>query len=193
MGYIYNPTEYWNKRESPNNPFNKDGGKHIQYIKANLSDCERILDFGVGVGRTFKAYDNIISVEGADITKKYKKQSYEESLKYPFSYLHTKIKNPTIMPYGNKEFDAVVGCSVLLHIRPENIEIIMTELARISKKVIAITYFNHKKPIANKTTERFFYNHNYIDVCGKNGFSIENINYDENNKQLYFIYCEVKR
>ena len=188
---LYDEIEYWNKRENPNAK-NPDTEKHIKYVKENLKGCKNILDFGCGVGRIFPAYEKIDTVEGYDISSNYKSIIIEKSNEFDFKLNLTINKKIEDLPYNNNEFDASVAVSILLHQRPKNILKIMSELYRVSKKVIIISWFDpvlkfndHNKNIDSKN---YCYHYNYYEICKEFNWNIKNI--ITKDRLIYF--CMVK-
>lgn len=177
--YYYDELAYWNMRKNPNNTSSKVTEQHINFIFNNLSECKNILDFGPGIGRVFYAYRNMKNVEGFDISILYKKRLQEICKQFSFNFtfvLHDKVGR---LPYTDNYFDATVSSSVLLHQRPKFIVQTMTELARISKKVIAISTYDKSKPfdeieIGNKKKYKHAFNYDYFYICKKNNLKISN-------------------
>jgi len=98
----------------------------------------------------------------------------------------------TKFAFDDNRFTTAVSISVLLHQPPENITNIMCELARISKKVIIVSWHDPAIPYDYADEERdktkFCFNHNYEEICAKNNLNIYSWDYKSEGKQVYFIY-----
>jgi len=189
-GGMYNEIEYWNRRKHPNYRPLKGRpplGKYIRYIKKHLCDCRCILDFGPGVGRTFSLYRHLTHIDCFDITDKHLSTLKNEASRYDFKLDFTLGCEIGVTPYTDKKFDVAIVCQVLLHQRPVNINKIMTEILRVSDKVVVVS--GHSKSKSWPLNENSYcFNHNYIELCKENGWSMSDINYD--SKHIYFVYTE---
>ena len=185
----YDEVTYWNSRKNPNSPravYVQD--KHLNYIESHLKGCSYILDFGPGVGRTFPAYKDMVSVSCFDITEQHLEVLKLAASKYDFDFKFLMVdKVKKLNQYSTKEFDAVVASQVLLHQTPLNIEMVMSELARVSNKVIVITWRDNNLEEGANSGEHCF-NHDYLKICGKNNWIYSNIKYYKDD--MYFVYKE---
>ena len=86
----------------------------------------------------------------------------------------------------------VVSISVLLHQPPKDIVNIMCELARVAKKVVIVSWHNPTIPydsIDDKPdNSKFCFNHDYKETCKENNLKIDSWQYDNEAKQIYFVY-----
>ena len=184
----YDETDYWNKRIKPNSATFDATQHHINYVRENLKGTTEILDFGCGVGRIFDAYKDKHFITGFDISKKYVNEIMLKNNDYEFHF-DLIIGKMGKTQFPDNAFDAVVCVSVLLHQRPCNIEMVLKEIVRISKKAIIISYQdeNQDYDVINdkKKSNRHCYNYNYIDLCNKLGFKISN--YKCVGNQVYFV------
>jgi len=185
---MYDEITYWNARKDPNSPavgaFND---RHLFYIKTHLDGCSSVLDFGPGVGRTFPAYVKIKKLFCFDITDKHTKKLALLSDNYNFDFDFKVSDKVGETGFEDNLFDAVVVSQVLLHQRPSNIEGVMSELLRVSRKVIVITWRDNSKPDSATSGEHCF-NHNYLKICKINDWQHSNVEYY--GKDIYFIYKE---
>lgn len=197
---MYDEYEYWNNRRHPNHKLKKqkaEGIKSIQYIKDNIGNASHILDFGPGVGRTFPAYEGLKSVEGFDVTNKWSERLFDEAEKYGFEFQLTTPGTKQVidfLPYDTKQFDAAVAISVLFHQRPDRIEKIMTELARVAQFVIATGTISDV--VDTEPGDKSFYHHDYFDICARNRLKMSNVRMvdigREDLQRLYFVFKEVQ-
>lgn len=175
MSTSYNEVIYWNARTRPNATFLVES--ESEYISKHLKGCDDILDFGPGTGRVFPLYRGK-TVVGYDISLRYVETVFERAFKNEVTYYH--ILNPRVstLPFANKSFQAVVCSSVLLHQRPENIELVMSELSRVGKKVIVLTWAGRESPSSH------CFPHDY-DALLEKYTVIDKIKYKD---QIYFVY-----
>lgn len=193
---IYNEIEYWSKREMPTSCSDDYTKNHLRFLSNNLVSVKKLLDVGPGIGRTFQAYSNVEIVEGYDISTNYESRVLEESRKYKFKFnlkIGTSISS---LPYENNEFDSAIASEVLLHQRPENIIKIMSELDRVSKKVIIITYMEPNIPFQKINEFKYrkklhCFNYNYLEICKDNKWNIFDFQYYK--KQVFFVYSSKEK
>ena len=191
----YDVVEYWNQRDDPNSkiPNERNTKMHIDFVNKNIGINDNILDFGPGIGRILPAYNKLNKITGYDISSKYKKRLLETAKKQKINLdLIIADKVLTKFAFDDNRFTTAVSISVLLHQPPENITNIMCELARISKKVIIVSWHDPAIPYDYADEERdktkFCFNHNYEDICAKNNLNIYSWDYKSEGKQVYFIY-----
>jgi len=182
---MYNEIKYWNKRKNPNS---KEGSynlpvNYLKYIKKHLEGCNYVLEFGPGVGRVFAAYGLLKQLECFDITNRHLAALSSAAKKYNFKMNFTLGYEVGVTPYKDKEFDATVVCQVLLHQNPNNIIKVMTELLRISNKVIVVSWREDGKSIGSGG---YCFNHDYLKICNDAEWQTSDIRYD--SKHIYFIY-----
>ena len=194
-GKRYDVVDYWNNRENPNskNPNERNTQKHIDYVKSNIDGNDTILDFGPGVGRILPAYNRTNKITGYDISSKYRNRLLEAAEKEKINLeLIVENKKITKFTFPDNCFDAAVSVSVLLHQPPEQIANVMSELARISKKVVIVSWYDSNKSydlIGEKRDEtKFSFNHNYKEICEENELKITSWDFDIEAKQAYFLY-----
>ena len=162
---------------------------HPPHIEIN----DEILDFGPGVGRILPAYNKQNKITGYDISSKYKKRLLKTAKKQKINLnLIIEDKVLTKFAFDDNQFTTAVSISVLLHQPPEHIVNIMCELARISEKVIIVSWYDSTIPYDYADEERdktkFCFNHNYKEICAKNNLIINSWDYKNEGKQVYFIY-----
>jgi ubiquinone/menaquinone biosynthesis C-methylase UbiE len=196
---MYDEVQYWNARAEPNYvKYCPDfvTRAHIEYVKKNLSDCSNILDFGPGIGRIFPAYQNVKTVQGYDVSSLYKERVCAASMNFDFVF--DLVVAPAIqqLPFEDNQFDAAVSVSVFLHQRPSNILLVMRELVRVAKKVIAVTWQEPKVPfhkIGDNTLirpEEYCFHYPYLSICYDNGWVVQNS--EQFDRYLMFTYSKEK-
>jgi len=192
----YSEFDYWNRRSYPTDPnMTEDTIKrHIGYIKENVFKAKKVFDFGPGIGRTFEAYENIPYVEGCDISRLYGDQAKAKAVEvgFEFKLVHLDLVEIGRLPYKKNEFDVGVASEVLLHQRPQHILLIMSELVRVCKKVIVVSWCEERIdfdiPGKLKSGPNHCFHYNYLDICKKQGWEIFDIRYVE--RQIYFVYSK---
>ena len=196
--FIYEEIKFWNAKECPipkRELTEEEVNMPVNFIKKNLIGCKKVLDFGPGKGRTFGAYGEIETVRAYDISDKWKSDVFDSVKRYKVKnfdlIISNKIEN---LPYEDNEFDTVVVSLVLLHQRPQYIISIMSELVRVSKKVIAISYYSKLKDfilpgtILDKSKAKK-HNYNYKKICEDNKwFYKEMLHRLDFHNHLYFIF-----
>tara|TARA_R110000824_G_scaffold40401_1_gene121202 strand:+ start:2252 stop:2839 length:588 start_codon:yes stop_codon:yes gene_type:complete len=192
---MYNEIEYWNKRKDPNakNLWLRNDAFHISFVEQNISDVKNVLDFGPGVGRIFPAYRKTKSVIGYDITSQHnsvlKSKAYENNINFEMVNRNNVSEK---LPFGDEQFDAVVCVSVLLHQRPIHITDVMSELCRVSKKVIVISAYNSSRPflLPGEEKDRDFhvFNYDYKSICKNKGWEVDFWEVDYERNQTFFVY-----
>lgn len=199
---MYDESKYWNEiRKWPNYNNTKDLSKLkddrvIGYVRKNLGKSKCIMDFGPGIGRMFPLYKDMELVEAFDISDRWSKIVTNEARKFGFKFTFAVMKEIGKLPYKDKEFDSTVCMSVLFHQRPQYIDLIMSELARISGFVIASGSIGSKVDVVE--SESHFYRHNYEDICKRNNLEMFNIEYGpikkyKNNdlQSIFFCFREI--
>jgi ubiquinone/menaquinone biosynthesis C-methylase UbiE len=182
---VYDTLKYWNKRKSPNSKgIELDTPIHLSFLKKHLSGAVSVLDFGPGNGRLLEAYVGINEVEGYDISSIYKDRILEKATSLKVNFSLTIGKNVEKLHYKTDEFDAAVATEVLLHQKPEYINLIMLELARVSSKVVAISWMECGIPFNIERGHCFHYN--YFKLCEQNNLEI--IDFQKYKKQIMFVY-----
>lgn len=188
----YDEIKFWNNKKWPNAKLPQEMVEKypLNYLNKNIKEAKSILDFGPGVGRMFPAFKNAFSVEAYDISSKWEKEIKKEANDYNFSFNLYIDPNPILgkTPYKDKQFDACVVMSVLMHQRPQHIETIMKELIRVSKKVIVGTYMDENRKFSKTEQDKKKYNHDYKSICKNNNWVIENKEYGSTKAFIYFVY-----
>jgi len=144
---------------------------------------ESILEIGCGFGRNINfLIKNGIEAEkiiGVDISSKMIDKAKEYLKKGTVRLIVADANN---LPFKNKEFDLVLIHGVFMHVKPENIEKVITESLRVSKKDLIDLEQNYN---GNEYT----FVHNYKKIYKDNGAKIMNY---INNKDLGLDYYHVE-
>lgn len=182
----YNKIQYWGTRDNPNN---KEGDaaaeRHISGIKNFIEDNINILDYGPGIGRMTMLYSNQSGITFYDISENYKNRLEEkcknEGLKIYDYIIDTSEKIET--PFKDSEFDLVCAFEVLLHCPEDEVTDVLTELARIGKKVMVVTWFtNNTQNIGHCWTR------DYKQILTENNMTIHHWDEQVFDRQVFFIY-----
>jgi SAM-dependent methyltransferase len=182
----YDEWTYWNSRTDPNAPSGLSGrglDDDIAYIRTHVNGCTRILEFGPGVGRTFTAHTPDAGITCYDITPNYRDRLLARAqalgLRVRFD-LAESLDAP--LPYPDHAFDVAVASKVFLHQRPERIDRVMSELARVAGRVVAISTVDTGKLVP---APHCFY-HDYAAICERIGCEI--VHRQEHEGTLRFVY-----
>ena len=193
----YDVLKYWNERENPNSndPNQRNTKNHIEFVKANTRKEDKILDFGPGVGRILPAYNTNNEIIGYDISSNYKDRLIKAAKTLNLNFkLIVKEEKVTKFSFSEHYFDSSVSISVLLHQPPKQIENIMRELARVSKKVVIISHYDTSIPYDsiddNYDKSKYCFNHDYKKLCKVNDFKILTWKHNDRTKQIYFVYSK---
>ena len=188
---MYDEVNEWNNRKKhPNAKVSQELLKKysFKYISEYIGNAKKILDLGPGVGRMFPLFKNADFVQGYDISDKWISEAKNEAKKYKFKLNMIIEKEIKKLPFEDKSFDISVAMSVFLHQQPKNIEFVMSELVRVSKKVAVGTFMNINKKFGKAGPIKF--NHDYIGIIKKNGWEMSEIKYGSTKAFVYFCYWE---
>jgi cyclopropane fatty-acyl-phospholipid synthase-like methyltransferase len=187
----YNEVEYWSQRENPS-------AKNLPpwqwaFIASKMKGVETVLDFGAGVGRTFCCYRDAYEVTACDISPNYMKACLEAagSEKFRFKYIVVGMNDvKSRLPFKEYEFQRVVASEVFLHMKPEYIGTAMKELARVGRKVVAISPMHTQRTYDNGVTEytkdQYCFNYDFERLAEENDLKIYSIEY--HGLQAGFVY-----
>lgn len=183
----YNPEKYWHERGAnyiaPGEDAERPEIDNLKYLIGSLELAfGYILEIGSGYGRIYTELKQF--VKEIDLPKypaatqgvnkfDYQMCDFVESMRYKC------LRNTDILPdywdgnelpYNDNEFDFVISFSVLLHVPPDNIEQVLREHARVSKKHLFIaTYAGGLDRLAEHCFE-----HDYESLFEKLNLEIEN-------------------
>lgn len=177
---MYKSKEYWNSRKDPNKSNFTNYIEEIEIPKL-IDNSQSILDLGCGVGRTFKFYKNK-KVTGLDFSEIYQQRAIEEAYNHKLEYQHLIHDiHQDDLPFENEHFDIGITVKVLLHAPKEEMIRILTEMRRVCKKVLLISYHDENKKLAEHC-----FAHDYISELNKLGYLIKYKNIIEN--QIIIVY-----
>jgi SAM-dependent methyltransferase len=164
---MYRSKEYWNSRLEPNKT-NKTHEIEDYLLPDILKDSNKILDFGCGIGRTFKYYKNK-SLTGVDFSSIYEERAKNEAKKNSIEYVHLVHDiYEADLPFLDKEFELGVMIKVLLHAKPTELVRILTEMKRVCDRVFFLSYKGSDEVLAEHC-----FNHNYEEEISKLGYKIK--------------------
>lgn len=182
----YDEWRYWNSRADPNASKGWEEERlryDTAYIRSRLHGCERILELGPGVGRTFGAHSPEARITCYDITENYRRRLLERAKDLNLKVTHEVARSlDAPLPYGKAAFDAAVASQVLQHQRPERIERVMAELVRVAEKVVAIASWGKK---SGRGRSRHAFNHDYVEICAEIGCEMNHVRL--NDGTIYFV------
>jgi len=117
------------------------------FSKIQLQENERVLELGCGTGHlwleNYRDIPSTCSIVLSDFSQQMLDKAKEnlQPLNLPINF---KIINAEKIPYGNQNFDVVIGCHMLYHI--PNIEKALVEITRVLKpsgRFISTTVSQH--------------------------------------------------
>lgn len=167
----YDPYEYWNLRKHPNRRPNYNLIKETEkfFLTRYISGEEKLFELGPGDGRLFPLYQNK-SLVTLDLTKNYKDVLDRKAKKFGIKLSQSWYKDPCrSLPFKDDCFDAAIACQVLIHIPFTQIEHIISELARISSKVLILSGYNSSWPKKQDEVipKSHCFAHDYINLIRK--------------------------
>lgn len=188
----YDPETYWHHRG-----VNYQGKKAVEVEIDNLRSiikrwemhAFKILEVGSGWGRIQMAIDPVLQKlypERQSHGYDYTMCDFVESMRY--NCLRQTGKLPDYwdgneLPYNNSEFDLIISFSVLLHVKPGQIEQMLKEHARVCKKYIFIaTYFGGLDRLAPHCFE-----HDYKSLFEKLDLKIEDEKFFQNGIRVNWL------
>jgi len=187
MKMNYNKIKYWNNRKDPNNNDARSvSEKHISWVTNHIDEKDlNILEYGPGVGRMIDSYKNkkISFYDISDVYKDRLIKKCEDLSVIVDEYVIDKSGNITTQ-FRDNQFDLVCVFEVLLHSPNDEIDDLMSELSRIGKKVMVITWYRDGEKISNNHC----FTRDYKNIINKNNFDL--LVWDEKTfkDQVAFIY-----
>jgi len=188
----YQPQDYWEWRAknglSPNSADSGTTRLHKDYLRRMIHKYypNSLLEFGAGVGRLFTEYAGIKKLAFCDISRTYQEEARRADQNLGLGGTFHLCTSVDVTPFKEKEFEIVVAVSILLHQRPEEIASVMSELARIGRKIIVISWYEQKLPEDRITRDTHCYMHDYHGLCRRYGWEMQDIEYAGN--QIYFTF-----
>lgn len=107
---------------------------------------ERILDAGCGDGRMFPFLLEAREVVACDPCEEMLAHARKTGYVETHGYELVKIdRYDGTLPFEDSEFDLAISVSVLLHVLPADIEFAISELVRVARRVLVITYYENRE------------------------------------------------
>jgi ubiquinone/menaquinone biosynthesis C-methylase UbiE len=154
---------------------------HVNFIKDNISDCQKICDLGPGTGRLVESYAGK-DVTFMDIHEGFRSRLYESCKRNNVSYSFKLIEHLSNLPYGDNSFDAIVLSLVLLHVPHKDIEGVIREVLRVTDRLIVIDVCPDYR-----TSALHVFTHDFYELARKNGCGINVVLQDIENSLVLFI------
>lgn len=191
----YDELTYWRGRPNPTSEDEIYLQSNLDFLTRNINPGETVLEFGPGIGRTLPIYTlvPVKSVHFCDISNVYYDRLLQACMMFniPFSGFDL-LNHVGSLYYPSKEFDVVIASQVLLHQRPINIIPVMSELARVGKRVVVITWWNPDTKCNTPGVEGEWptgqFHYDYEQICSSQGWYIDHI--ARFKDQSYFVYYE---
>ena len=174
----YDPVAYWNTRENPNNEQGLEPARirfDTGFIRAAVAELDPVLELGPGVGRTFEAYSKEQHITTLDLSRIYSERLILRAKELGLTLSQNFLSNPDQRyPFNDGEFAVGVASQVFLHVPPEIIYHSVSEMMRVCKKVVVISYYEHGVPTSPKSGTSCF-NHDYFTIVTEIGCEMNNV------------------
>jgi len=138
-------TNIWNNYTDDNrNTTQKELSKLIYYVSLALGG-QKICEIGCNIGNNLSEFPTNYDVHGIDINEYALEQAKKNHPSFKFQYA-----NGNKIPYEDSFFDVVFTRGVLIHIPKEDVEPVLLEMMRISKKwIFNLEYFGEDGKMIN--------------------------------------------
>lgn len=147
----YDPDTYWQTRggeayrEYTLNPayqiYREAQDAFIAGLVARVAP-HSLLDFACGTGKLFPHWIDVPEVDAYDRALSQIEVARREAARVrperPYRVMHCLTDSRTELPYDDGQFDLVVAAEVLLHVLPEDIGALLSELKRVCRGCLAI-------------------------------------------------------
>ena len=174
----YDPVSYWSTRTDPN----ADTGKNTARVATDLAFIGEHLDgpvfeLGPGTGRTFAAYPSGIDVTTRDLSDQHRDHLAALASEGGFSLTQTHTSDPMDrFPAEDQAFGTGLCCQVFLHMPPESFAHAISELSRVSRKLVIIAGFHSTFPEeTRKILAAHVFSHDYIAAVTGLGRTIRDV------------------
>lgn len=116
----------------------------LNYEESAIKDFveDNLLDFGCGIGRTFKLYSG--NVTGVDFSSLYESRAKVAAKHLDYTHLIHNI-HKSKLPFKDKQFKKGVAIKVLLHANNKEANRIIQELGRVCEEVLIIALNTDKE------------------------------------------------
>lgn len=163
---MYVSKNYWNSRMEPNKT-NLSHPIEDNLLPNILSNYNKILDFGCGIGRTYKFYKNK-SVTGVDFSSIYEERAKNEAKRQSINYNHLVHDiYQSELPFYENEFELGIMIKVLLHAKPDELKLILKEMKRVCRRVFFLSYCGNSENLAEHC-----FKHDYEEEIKTLGYKI---------------------
>lgn len=123
-------TKLWNEYTDDNRKEQQELSKFIYFLSIGLG-AKNICECGCNVGNNLSSFPNNFDVHGVDLN------TYAlEKAKNKYPNFHFKEANINNTSHADSSFDLVFTRGVLIHIQENEVDNVLNELVRISKKWI---------------------------------------------------------
>ena len=188
----YDPDAYWEARGgAAYRDYTNSPGYRIyreaqdQFFARLISEHKptRLLDFACGTGKLFPHWVNVPEVHGYDRAVSQIEIAREEAARVrpddPYHLMHCLMDERCEVPYDDDYFDMVVAAEVFLHVVPDDITPLLSELQRIcAGHLVVVT----AAPFDNPASHCF--DHDYPALCQGRFDLIEDAT---QNRQRFFV------
>lgn len=142
-------------------------GAHLKIVNVYTGKGSKILDVGSGTGFFYNYFAHSGCLEGKeyhmiDISSELANICEEKTGVKP------EIWDGVTINYTNDKFDLVLTHSVLMHIAPEDVEVVIDEIIRCSKKYVLIGECEKSR----KVLAPFNFLHNYEEIFKRKGMKV---------------------
>lgn len=125
----YNP-KLWNEYTDDNRNILENPSEFIYHVCLSLG-ANSVLEAGCNVGNSLRHFPTTMNIQGFDLNDYALKECQSRYPKFKF-----KKGSLLEFPYNDNSFDLIFTRTVLIHIPNEDMEKVMNEMLRVSKKWI---------------------------------------------------------
>jgi len=171
LGKPYDVERYWTERgkfyrkiEEAKRTQPLDQIERLLLQVLNGQDFNSVLDFGCGYGKHLKVLAQTFKnkrLVGIDVSSSMLKQAEN----YVSGNVELKKTDGLTLPFGDKSFDVTYTCHVLIHNPPENIERIVEEIKRVTRKFSV----HIESTVKSSPCARHYFCHNYDSIFKASG------------------------
>lgn len=168
QGELYNPAEYWHAKGIDYQPsgemdegYAESEAPEVENLKNLVAQYELLLtgsalEIGSGYGRIYNKLKGMteLKISMCDFVQSMRYNCLRKTGILPEHW------DGNELPYNDSEFDLVISFSVLLHVKPDKIDQVLKEHARVCKRYLFIaTHFGGIENLAPHCFE-----HDYKDM-----------------------------
>jgi hypothetical protein len=146
-----------------------------QYIHDAVDGLSPVFELGPGVGRTLHAYRRGQEIMTLDLSRTYEDRLARNAGRFGLSVARHYLEDPRASyPFETGFFAIGVASQVLLHVPPSLIEHTLSELMRVSRKLVVISLFCHGQPVSGRWGNHVF-NHDYPELFSRFDWELNNV------------------